>query len=461
MRIGVARVPITPAAGIVHLRGFASRHRPAQSVHDALLATALVLADDHGPRACLVSCDLCALSPGDSARIEARVGALVGVPAAAVWIACSHTHSGPAVTLPAEGAAAGEAGPAEGAGPPVGPGEAGGDGPSGGQGRYSAWLVDQIAGCAFLAAHDLRPAALGAAWGQAQLGVNRRERRGDGRIVLGENPSGPVDHRTTLLRVEEAGGRPLAAVLHHACHPVVLGPDSYALSADYVGFARAAAESALGVPVLFVQGACGNINPTPRGNFAVAERLGQILGAEAIRLWSLACAEPLAEVRTAARTFDVPLGPLPDLAEAEQEVLRRSAHLAAQAGLGRAGEIAAARMYLGWATSRLRAVGAGRTAASAPVLLRAMRCNGVGLVGAPFEPFVETGVAVRDASPHQPLLFCGYTGGVLTYVPVAEAYPEGGYEVDDAFRHFGLPAPPLPEAEGRLRTAFAEMLAAL
>lgn len=433
IRAGVARVPITPPIGVVHMRGFANRHQPAQSAHDPLLATALVLADDGGPRACLIVCDLCALSPGDSGRFEARVGALIGVPGEAVWIACSHTHSGPRVSLAGSGSA-----------PEL---------------AYSVWLMDQLAGCAFSAALDLRPAALGSAMGESRIGVNRRERKADGRTVLGSNPAGPVDHRTTLIRIEDGDGRPLAAVVHHACHPVVLGPESYALSADYVGYARAAAEAVLGVPVLFVQGACGNINPVARGSFAVAERLGQRLGGEAVRLWSEADAQPLKIVRTAARRFTVDLGPLPAPDEAQGEVHRRREQLAREEAAGRPGGVAAARMYLASAETRLRATEAG--AAGAELTLRAMRWNDVGFVAAPFEPFVETGVAVREDSPHRPLLFCGYTGGVLTYIPVAEAYPEGGYEVADAYLHFGLPAPPLPATEGRLRGTFAELLAGL
>ena len=433
VRAGVARVPITPPVGIVHMRGFANRHQPAQSVHDPLWATALVLADDGGPLACLIACDLCALHPADSPRFEARVGGLIGLPPEAVWIACSHTHSGPRVSL-----AGSESAPEH---------------------PYSAWLMDQLAGCAFAAARDLRPAAVGAATGESRIGVNRRERRPDGRIVLGINPLGPVDHRTTLVRIEDGEGRPLAAVLHHACHPVVLGPDSYALSADYVGFARSAAEAALGAPVLFLQGACGNINPVERGSFGVAERLGQRLGGDAVRLWSEAQARPLEVARTAARRFTVELGPLPTREDAQGEVRRRREQLTREEAAGRAGSVAAARMYLSAAETRLRAAEAGR--AGADLTLRAMRWNEIGFAAAPFEPFVETGVAVREDSPHRPLLFCGYTGGVLTYVPVAEAYPEGGYEVSDAYLHFGLPAPPVPETEGRLRGAFGEMLAGL
>ena len=213
--------------------------------------------------------------------MERGSAAVLGLPGAAVRIACSHTHAGPAVALP----------------PPWARGEAGSDTtaedaaleddcPVGAHHRHSACLMDQLAGCAFLAAQDVRPgSAAGAAWGEGTaIGIHRRQRRAGGRIVLGENPGGPSDHRNSILGLEDGGGRPLAAVLHHACDPVMLGPDSHALSADYVGYARAALEAAIGVPVLFLQGACGNINPTQCGTFEVADRHGHRPGGEAPRL---------------------------------------------------------------------------------------------------------------------------------------------------------------------------------
>lgn len=68
-------------------------------------------------------------------------------------------------------------------------------------------------------------------------------------------------------------------------------------------------------------------------------------------------------------------------------------------------------MCLKWARARRRAVEAGG-AAGARLRLPAMRWNGIGFVEAPFAPFVETGVAARDASPLEPLLFGGYAGGL-------------------------------------------------
>ena len=50
-------------------------------------------------------------------------------------------------------------------------------------------------------------------------------------------------------------------------------------------------------------------------------------------------------------------------------------------------------------------------------------------VAIPVEAFSEIGVAVKESSPASQTLFSGYTNGSLGYMPMADAYEEGGYEV--------------------------------
>ncbi len=38
-------------------------------------------------------------------------------------------------------------------------------------------------------------------------------------------------------------------------------------------------------------------------------------------------------------------------------------------------------------------------------------------------------------------MVAGYSDGVAGYLPTADAYPEGGYEVDDACMYYAMPAP--------------------
>jgi hypothetical protein len=57
------------------------------------------------------------------------------------------------------------------------------------------------------------------------------------------------------------------------------------------------------------------------------------------------------------------------------------------------------------------------------------------------EPFVETGLKIKVGAPARITFVAGYTNGCNTYLPVASAYADGGYEVETALFFYGLPAP--------------------
>jgi hypothetical protein len=71
---------------------------------------------------------------------------------------------------------------------------------------------------------------------------------------------------------------------------------------------------------------------------------------------------------------------------------------------------------------------AGRTEVEAE--LHGIRIGDAALVGFAGEPFSELGAQVKARSPFPHTLFSGYTNDYLGYLPTAEAYPAGGYEVD-------------------------------
>ena len=55
-----------------------------------------------------------------------------------------------------------------------------------------------------------------------------------------------------------------------------------------------------------------------------------------------------------------------------------------------------------------------------------MRLGPVRWIGLPGEPFVETGLALKQAGAS---FVVGYANGYLGYFPIRRAYDEGGYEV--------------------------------
>ncbi len=65
-----------------------------------------------------------------------------------------------------------------------------------------------------------------------------------------------------------------------------------------------------------------------------------------------------------------------------------------------------------------------------PIPIRALRIGEAVLVSAPMEIFSATGLAIRAASPFAMTFVGGYTNGTEGYLPPAECYGEGGYEVE-------------------------------
>jgi len=88
-------------------------------------------------------------------------------------------------------------------------------------------------------ARYLQPARLGTTVGEARVGINRRELQGEGPLILGENPSGAVDHEIHVIRFDELEGKPIATDFSHGCHPVTVGSKCILWSADYTGPTRA------------------------------------------------------------------------------------------------------------------------------------------------------------------------------------------------------------------------------
>ncbi len=98
MRAGFGISDITPRCG-VELAGFGPwLHRRAEGVREALEVRAVAVEDFRGSRAVIVGCDIISLPRG----IVEAAAALIReeypeIPAAAIMISATHTHSGPAV----------------------------------------------------------------------------------------------------------------------------------------------------------------------------------------------------------------------------------------------------------------------------------------------------------------------------------------------------------------------------
>ena len=332
------------------------------------------------------------------------------------------------------------------------------------QRRYYDNLRELLAGVVSWANAKLRPVRVGMSRGKSYIGINRREVM-EGKVVLGENPSGPMDPDVSVIRIDEVDGRPLAVLYSYGCHTVTMGPRSLKISPDFVGPASRVIEQGTGATALFLQGTAGDVNPicgigADEDNSENMYRMGNSLGGEALKTamdirthnrrgprWffgSLAKASTwtyvpvegsgLEHFQVRSKTIELPLQELPSLKEAE-EILRQKQDIyqKAQASGARESAIVIAERYHRWATILYESVRSGITRPTRAAEIHGIRINDIGLVSVPGEPLTELGLEVKKNSPLPNTIFLGYSNGCLCYLPPASAYPPSGWSVREAY----------------------------
>jgi hypothetical protein len=413
LKAGVAKVDVTPPVG-ARMAGFAGRVFPALAVHDPLWAKAIVF-DNGRSRVAMVGMDLIGISEKSVAAVREQVASSPGLAPEAVMISGSHTHSGPAFYDEDRFTELEE--------------------------TYWAALPEKLASAVTEAAGSLAPVRVGVASGWSAIGINRREVTPEGTVILGRNHFGRFDPEVGVVRFERTDGTPLAAMVNYACHAVCLMADNYLISADYPGFAMHAIEERLpGAMGLFFQGACGNVNPREAavdhglmsgGGFAIAAHAGEALAREAVRTWQKAVPGEAATVGSTSRRISLPTNRARALKNAEA-ALERAQRVAGQ-------PVPECNPYSTWydppsveraqkRVERLTAQG------EAPVEceIQALTVGPVSFVAWPGEVFCDFGHEVKQRAPLRPTYTIGYANGSIGYVPVPEAFEEGGYEAEVA-----------------------------
>ena len=402
---GSAKANITPYVGIL-LSGFGGRSKGTEGIHDDLHARAVVL-DDGDMQVALVSCDLIGFSLDSVATIRGRAEQMTGIPGEHVLIAATHTHSGPTMGILRMSTQDPE---------------------------WVSIVEKKVAGAIAEAHANLTEAVLGVGVGSAQIGINRRERTPDGGTKLGRNPGGPIDTDVGVVRIDTRDGEPIAAIIHHPCHPVVLGGRNNYVSADFPGATTGFVEKAMpGLQALFINGCAGNINSEPvGGEFDDVRRLGTILGAEALKTYEAIDCSPNIRIRCASEQVEVPLQELPPVSEMEKLVERRTKEL----GAGVTPEKLDADGLVSYARDVIAEHEAPEPKRSRPIEMQAIALGNVVFTTTPGETFIEIGQAVKAASPFEHTFVAGYTNGVIGYLPTAKAFDEGGYEVTSSFQFY-------------------------
>lgn len=409
---GAAQCDISPRHALP-LFGYPQVERISTGIHDPLLATALFL-ESAGRKVILISLDLLFLDPPTARQLRRAVSGETGIPESGVFIACTHTHSGP-VTL-----------------------------------NFFSWRKDPVAvrpDADYLrevgervvkAARDACAKAVSAelVWTEADAtGAGGNRHRADG----------VTDTECGILAVRRAGGGDwLAAALIYGMHPTVLHEDSTLVSSDFPHYARCALQEGLAssIPVLWFTGPCGDQSPrwfVQGQTFAEAERLGRLIGTAAHQAvtgltserWSATpvLAGILSEVELPCRLLPAVEVAEADLAARLAEYERLKSEGAPRATV-RTAECAVFGARSALELSRSEA-GGGITALlaeHAPIEIQVLRLGAACLGGIPGEVFSAYGLDLKHRSPGRIFPVSLVNGELEGYIVTPEAAAAGGYE---------------------------------
>ncbi len=382
--VGAAKVEITPPLDVPYL-SFAPRHQAFAAVHDPLKARALVVSDGR-KRAVVISAEAIGfinsvLGEGRNftAEVRAEVERRTGIPGNAVMLTAAHVHSSPdSIDIrPLRGSPAAIA--------------------------WLEGLIDKLGQAAERAQANAFDATLKI--GQAEFRGFSRNRRGEDCL----------DDLVTALLFESPDKSGRIVIVNYACHPVIVQAQN-SISADYVGVMASKLEKDLGglETCLFLQGACGDINPwiDDTRDFADVDRMGTALADKVTEILAGArgenhAAEPVL-LAFASQLLELPSRPLPTPEEAASSASGDN------------------RMWLGDELAERILDGQ----KPYPGELQIMRLGNALLAGIPGEPFCRMGKAIRQLAAPFTGIPVGYANGYIGYIVPPESWARGGYEVD-------------------------------
>lgn len=258
------------------------------------------------------------------------------------------------------------------------------------------------------------PARIGVGRTNIDIAHNRRVIK-DGKCYMmwrnaERKPTSPVDLEAGIIRIDTTDGKPLAALVNYACHPVIFGPDNIQYSADWPGEMCRLVKAETGAECFFLQGGCGDINPymdkmtLDEGAYDIVKEEGEKAGRAVLAAWGGIASSVPAQPAVSSVLERIDVGARWDLDDPKQvEVLKQV--------YGPAFDLYMARI------DKNLAVPLG------VVVLN----NTLALAFMPGEVFVQLQLDLKKSSPLPDTFLCGYANEFHAYFPTIRDAAIGGY----------------------------------
>lgn len=402
LKAGIGKVDITPFVG-TELCGYGVYlKRKARAIHDDLYARAVVL-DDGSTRVALATTDIVGVVKETVDRARSLISYKTGIRKDNIIICASHTHSGPAT-----------AGLMRGWGEP--------------NIEYLDTLPTRIADAVIVAAENLKEARIGFGRGRIDsISFNRVENPDWSEI---EKEEGTIDPEVGVVSIENTEGEPLAILFNFACHGITIDyrtEDGKTVSADYPGYAERMLEQHNESAVaMFLQGACGDINPRYKWrSYTEMAKTGKILADEVSRVHKEIRTISDIKMRMRHQVIGLPYD-LPSLEEMGKLMVEKVKQLSQYSHKENSKEARRAKFYAGWANQMFVKL-ENNPEKEMKTEIQALEINDTILVTVPGELFVEFGLKIKEEIPHKNVLVVGYANDFVGYIPTEKDFENNGY----------------------------------
>lgn len=410
LKVGFGRADITPPNGLF-IQGYYEERR-GTGVLDRLTASCIAFSDGE-KTAVAISMDLIGINQERGDAMRKIIAERTGLPMEAVFFACTHTHTGPAVY----------------------------DGLFRCDPDYNSIMFRSVADAVNEAIADLTPASVFAARGTVKdIAFIRRFRMKDGRTQTNPgfddpNVDSPISTPDEMLQTVKIlrEGKDTVFIVNFQVHPDVIGGTLY--SADFPGFVRRTIEGGMpGVKCVYFNGPQGDTNHInfmdphhcTRDNFHSYEHsrhMGLTIAGEAMKLFVYAKPVDGDRVDYIQHDISVPSN------RASADAIPLAQQYVTWHETGKSREIPYHGMeYTTVVAEAYRILSLKDGPDSFTLHLNAVRFGNIAFSGIPGEPFTDIGRGIKEGSPFAYTLVCCCANGCEAYFPMQSAFDEGGYE---------------------------------
>ena len=397
LKLGVAREIITPELGCL-LYGYPSCPH-ATGVHDDLHVTAFAFSQKD-LKALMVSMELCSIRTDVANDLRKELETRFDIPKANILLACTHTHSGPAL------------------------------GGEGGQwGGFDQPYYENIFRPALIAAVEralqvMEPVTVGTAVGKSQVGINRRELDLNDNITFGQCQWGPYNPNMTVISFRKGSGELMANMVAYGAHGTSAGASTL-ITRDWSGGMIDAMEAHTGAITAYFQGAEGDVAPrrlfSEKPCMEETEAQGKAAAADAIRIFDTISEYQPVSIAVREDILRLPADPrMPyDQVCRAVDAVDPNAKMKIMERVAYEFDQKVKRSYEeGYEEYEFEEVN--------QILLR---IGDVIFAGSGFELFSEIGMRIDKAFPDKNVICLSCANGKGGYFPTRSQLPLGGYEI--------------------------------